>query len=196
MHESFSRPTALIIVDVQNDFVSGSLAVSGGDRVAHAIAKYIQDGQGGWENDYIITTQDWHDDPGSHWSDTPNFVDTWPVHCKAGAWGAELHDALDDIDVHKRFYKGWDSAAYSGFEGDTAVAYGRLGLGEWLRERGVDSVDICGIATDYCVKATVLDAVKLGFNATVLRDLTAAVSPEGEEAAINEMIIAGAVVVE
>lgn len=188
MHESFSKPTALIIVDVQNDFISGSLAVPDGERVAHGIVDYLKGGSGGWEHDYIVTTQDWHDDPGDHFSETPDYIDTWPVHCKAGTWGGMLHDAILSIQADAHFLKGLYSAAYSGFEGTGPFG---VTLYQWLGVKGVDMVDICGIATDYCVKATALDAVKSGFHTTLLTDLIAAVSPDTGEAAIREMASKG-----
>lgn len=194
MDESYSKPSALIIVDVQNDFISGSLAVAGGEQVAHDIVDYIQGGFRGWEHEFVVTTQDWHIDPGDHFSPTPDYVNSWPMHCVAGADGAELHPALKDINVDARFYKGTFSAAYSGFEGTTRrpeFPHVPIDLGQWLKERDVDEVDICGIATDYCVKATALDAVKAGFGTTLIVDLTAAVSPDGGAAAIDEMREAG-----
>lgn len=183
---------ALLIIDVQNDFCEGgSLAVPGGEEVAQKVAGYLGKSLG---YDYIATTQDWHINPGAHFSDEPDFIDTWPTHCVAGTWGADLHDSIRSVAglvVDRHFMKGRHSAAYSGFEGDTAVAYGRLGLREWLLERDVTDVYICGIATDYCVKATALDAVKAGFDTRVLLPLCAAVNPETERAAIDEMRAAG-----
>src|SRR5437868_195517 len=96
MDESYSRPSALILVDVQNDFISGSLAVAGGEKVAHDIVAHIRRGFGGWEHEFVLTTQDWHIDPGGHFSDEPDFTGTWPAHCRADTWGAELHDAIND----------------------------------------------------------------------------------------------------
>ncbi len=181
---------ALLIIDVQRDFCEGgSLAVVGGNQVARDIAYYLFDDAA---YDYIVTTQDWHLSPGDHWSDTPDFVDTWPVHCAANTFGAELHEAIKDLPTDARFFKGKYSAAYSGFEGITERADNVTHrLDYWLRERDVDMVDICGIATDYCVKATALDAVRLGFDTTLLLPLCAAVSPETERAAIEEMVAAG-----
>ena len=184
---------ALIVVDVQNDFISGSLAVPDGAKVAELIATYIA-GIGGDIDayDYVVATQDWHVDPGDHWSETPDFVDTWPVHCKADTFGALIHEALRFEDFDENFLKGKHTAAYSGFEG---IGFDSdLLLAEWLRDRGVVSVDVCGIATDYCVKATALDAVKHGFHTTLLTPLCAAVSPEGGADAIDEMVFAGVVV--
>lgn len=188
-------PNALIIVDLQNDFISGSLAVAGGEDVAHQIAAYYAFNTDRY--DYIVTTQDWHIDPGDHFSDTPDYVDTWPPHCVAGTQGADLHPAVHELfgarDTRTCFTKGAYSAAYSGFEGNGP--YGTT-LRQWLGIKEIFDVDICGIATDYCVKATALDAAKFGFNTTVLLGLTRAVSPEGREAAITEMSAAGIYIVE
>lgn len=186
----------LVIVDVQNDFCEGgSLAVAGGERVAHSAADYV--GSNPDLYDYIITTQDWHVDPGNHWSDEPDFIDTWPVHCDAGTFGAELHDALKPISsvIHTKFRKGHYSAAYSGFEGIPQSDTPHDNLRDWLKTRGVDTVDVCGIATDYCVKATALDAVKYGFHTRLLADMVAAVSPETGAQAIFEMAAAGVQIV-
>ena len=161
---------ALVIVDVQNDFISGSLAVQDGEQIAHRIATILDlDAY-----DHIVTTQDWHTDPGSHWSDEPDFVDSWPVHAKAGTWGAQLSPRLDPIlhRIEAHFRKGEYAASYSGFNG---TADDHEGLADWLRRHEVTDVDIVGIATDYSVKATALDAMKEGFGTRVLAHLTAAV---------------------
>lgn len=194
MHPSFSKRDALLIIDAQNDFISGSLAVPGGEQVAHDIVDYLQNGSGGWECDYILTTQDWHISPGDHWSNEPDFVDSWPKHCEAGTWGADLHPAIQSIDLHERFYKGEFSAAYSGFEAiQPRVTSVTNRLDYWLAQRLVDSVHIVGIATDYCVKATAIDAVRYGFDVRVIPELCAAVTPEGGERALDEMAAAGVV---
>lgn len=182
--------TALIIVDVQNDFISGSLAVDGGESVALGIAKYLSAPEE-LLYDYIVTTQDWHIDPGNHFSSEPNYVDTWPAHCKAATRGAWLHDGLVGLEFDEQFFKGHYSAAYSGFEGVT-YEDGET-LEAWLRKKHVTTVDICGIATDYCVKATALDAVKAGFHASLLLDLIAEVDPLTGQAAIAEMATAGVI---
>ena len=165
---------ALIIVDVQNDFCEGgSLAVAGGTQVASEIAEYVR-AQG---DDYttIVATADWHIDPGTHWSDSPDFVDSWPVHCEVGTAGADFRpEVLPAIErTDRTFRKGEYEAAYSGFEGKSEDDGT---LVDWLRSREVSSVDVCGIATDFCVKATALDAKAAGFDTTVLLDLTAGVS--------------------
>jgi nicotinamidase/pyrazinamidase len=172
---------ALIIVDVQNDFCEGgSLAVTGGTAVAQAINDLL-----GGDHSYrhIVATQDHHIDPGGHFSDDPNFVDSWPPHCVAGTTGADFHPQLDTGGIEAVFRKGEYAAAYSGFEG----AADGLGLGPWLKQRGVDEVDIVGIATDYCVRATAEDAVRAGLATRVLVDLTAGVAPESTAKALAEM---------
>ena len=177
---------ALIVVDVQNDFCEGgSLAVAGGSAVAHDIGAMLAAGAGRY--DHIVATADHHIDPGAHFSDAPDFVDSWPRHCVAGTAGAQLHADLDSGAFEAVFRKGAHCAAYSGFEG----AADGVGLADWLRSRGVDEVDIAGIATDYCVRATALDAVREGFRTRVLADLTAGVAPESTAAALAEMRSAG-----
>jgi nicotinamidase/pyrazinamidase len=180
---------ALIVVDVQNDFCEGgSMGVAGGAEVAFRIGQRLHE----WAEtpaterasvgDYavVVATQDHHIDPGAHFSDDPDFVDSWPPHCVAGTDGAAFHPNLDPQPFDAVFTKGEHSAAYSGFEG---VTPGRPGspaanLADWLRRHDVDAVDVCGIATDYCVKATALDAAREGFVTRVLLDLTAAVAPD------------------
>ena len=179
---------ALIVVDVQNDFCEGgSLAVTGGAAVAAAISGRIRDG--GWE--HVVATRDHHVDPGGHFSATPDYVDTWPPHCRAGTPGASFHPALDVAGIEAVFDKGSHAAAYSGFEG---VEPGGTGLRDWLAGRGVTEVDVAGIATDHCVRATALDAAAAGFATTVLLDLCAGVAPETTEAAIARMRAAGVTV--
>jgi nicotinamidase/pyrazinamidase len=177
---------ALLIVDVQNDFCEGgSLAVVGGAAVVPGINALLANGHG---YDHVVATKDFHIDPGGHFSQHPDFVDSWPRHCVAGSAGAEFHPGLDTGPIEAVFTKGRHSAAYSGFEGSTDDG---TPLTDWLRVRGVDAVDIVGIATDYCVKATAADAVAAGFATTVLLDLTAGVSPATTEAAVEELRSAG-----
>jgi nicotinamidase/pyrazinamidase len=185
---------ALIVVDVQNDFCEGgSLPVTGGARVASEISTLLhhwtrQDPEAP-SYDVVVATKDHHIDPGDHWSKEPDFVDTWPVHCKVGTDGEAFHPNLDPQPFDAVFLKGEHEAAYSGFEGTTTDG---AALADWLREKGVDHVDICGIATDYCVRATVLDAVGNGFDVRLLTDLCAGVAPESSEKALTEMREAGA----
>ncbi len=184
---------ALIVVDVQNDFCEGgSLPVTGGARVASEISALLhhwtrQDPEAP-SYDVVVATKDHHIDPGGHWSKEPDFVDTWPVHCKVGTDGEAFHPNLDPQPFDAVFLKGEHEAAYSGFEGTTTDG---TTLVDWLRGKGVEQVDICGIATDYCVRATVLDAVGNGFDVRLLTDLCAGVAPESSEKALAEMREAG-----
>ena len=179
--------TALVVVDVQNDFCEGgSLAVSGGAEVAAAISRHIADSAYA----HVVATRDHHVDPGRHFSDTPDYVHSWPAHCRVGTPGACFHPQLDVAAVQAVFSKGAHAAAYSGFEGTNSD--GRR-LAQWLRNRTVDSVAIVGIATDHCVRATALDAVAQGFLTTVLLDLTAGVSPATVRSALAELSAAGVV---
>ena len=146
---------ALIIVDVQNDFCEGgSLAVTGGAAVARAISEHVA---GSGDYGHVVATKDFHVDPGSHFSDHPDYAASWPPHCVAGTSGADFHPDLDTGAVQAVFLKGARAAAYSGFEG---VDEAGTPLADWLRVRGVDEVDVVGIATDYCVHATAADAAR------------------------------------
>ncbi|MFC8503077.1 isochorismatase family protein [Pedococcus sp. NPDC057267] len=183
---------ALVLVDVQNDFCEGgSLAVAGGAEVARRISTHVREHHG--EYAAVVATADWHEDPGAHFSDAPDFVDSWPAHCRVGTDGALFHPGAEEAFEHVDavFRKGQHSAAYSGFEGSTVEGDRRLGLAEWLRERRVEEVDVVGIATDHCVRATALDAAREGFATTVLLDLTAGVAPQTTAAALDELAGAG-----
>jgi len=176
---------ALIVVDVQNDFCEGgSLAVDGGAGVAGRIGQLLA---GPHRYQHVLATRDHHIDPGTHFSTNPDYVDTWPVHCVAETPGAALHEPLSESDFEAVFDKGEYAAAYSGFEGACAG----VGLGAWLAARGVDQVDVAGIATDYCVRATALDAALAGLEVRVLLDLTAAVSPVRLATVLDELADAG-----
>jgi nicotinamidase/pyrazinamidase len=177
--------TALIVVDVQNDFCEGgSLAVAGGAQVAADAAALVRSGTYAT----VVATRDHHIDPGAHFSDTPDFVDSWPPHCVVGTPGEEMHEPLEPSMFDETFLKGEYAAAYSGFEGASASG---VGLAAWLREAGVDSVDICGIATDHCVRATALDAAREGFAVRVLEGMTAAVSPDNLPTVRGELSAVG-----
>lgn len=182
---------ALIIVDVQNDFCEGgSLAVAGGAGVAAAVSRLLAAGPDRW--DHVVATKDYHIDPGCHFGDPPDFVDSWPRHCVVGTAGSEFHPDLATDRVEAIFHKGEHAAAYSGFEG-----HGPDGecLADWLRRHDVDRVDVVGIATDHCVRATALDAAREGFGTTVLLDLTAAVAPDTLDVALRAFEGAGVTMV-
>ncbi|MEU6992442.1 isochorismatase family protein [Streptomyces sp. NPDC046465] len=182
---------ALIVVDVQNDFCEGgSLAVAGGADVAAGITELIGQAPAGYR--HVVATRDHHIDPGAHFSDHPDYVDSWPPHCVAGTEGIGFHPnfapAVASGGIDAVFSKGAYSAAYSGFEGADENG---VSLAEWLRERDITEVDVVGIATDHCVRATALDAVREGFGTTVLLDLTAGVGGATTEAALTELRSAG-----
>jgi nicotinamidase/pyrazinamidase len=180
---------ALLIVDVQNDFCDGgSLAVSGGAAAARAISDYLAS-SGGSRYDHVVATQDFHVQPGTHFSAHPDYAESWPPHCVAGTPGAQFHPDLDTSRIEEIFRKGQYAAAYSGFEGSSEAGET---LQEWLAERGVTDVDIAGIATDYCVRATALDAAPR-FGTTVLLDMTAAVAARSAVTAVESMRAAGVV---
>ena len=175
-----SMKHALIVTDVQNDFCEGgSLPVAGGARVAADIGSVLR----AWTTrspeapayDHVVATKDHHVDPGGHWARDPDFAESWPVHCRVGTDGEAFHPNLDPQPFDAIFLKGEHAAAYSGFEGRTVDG---VGLVDWLREREVTSVDVCGIATDFCVRATALDAARAGFATRLLVDLCAGVAPE------------------
>ncbi len=184
---------ALIVVDVQNDFCEGgSLPVTGGAQAAHDIAELLRH----WTRrdpdspDYahVVATKDHHVDPGTHWSTEPDFVDSWPVHCRVGTDGEAFHPNLDPQPFDAIFRKGEHAAAYSGFEGQSADG---TGLSDWLRQREITDVDVCGIATDHCVRATALDAAAGGFATRVLLELCAGVAPETTAKALVQLREAG-----
>ncbi|KJS55027.1 isochorismatase family protein [Streptomyces rubellomurinus] len=183
---------ALIVVDVQRDFCEGgNVPVGGGADRARAIAELIQGPErGSWTR--VIATRDHHIDPGDHFSEHPDFDHSFPVHCVAGSDGSEFHSAFAPAvaagAVDEVFFKGAHSASKSGFEGFSEDG---TPLADWLHDRGVDAVDVVGIATDHCVKATALDAVRAGFATRVLLDYTAGVAPHTTAAAITELTEAG-----
>jgi nicotinamidase/pyrazinamidase len=178
---------ALIVVDVQNDFCEGgSLAVAGGSAVAAAITGYLAAEGDGYA--HVVASRDYHIDPGDHFSDHPDYVSTWPPHCVAGTPGARFHPGLDTSYLEAVFSKGAHAAAYSAFEGADEAG---TPLAGWLRERGVDALDVVGIATDYCVRATALDAAREGFATRALLGLTAGVDPVTTREALDAMRQAG-----
>jgi nicotinamidase/pyrazinamidase len=215
---------ALIIVDVQNDFCEGgALAIPGGAGLAGEISEYVDAHHG--QFDHVVATQDWHIDPGAHFSEEPDHVDSWPRHCVAGTRGAELHPDLDPEHIQAYFRKGQFAAAYSGFEGllapeddvptgdrkpgampvsgtgtedavsafagsDFAADEEAIGLDDWLQSHDVEDIVVVGMATDYCVKATALDAVQAGYSVTVLRGLTVGIAEDLDDA-VAEMELGG-----
>lgn len=184
---------ALFLVDIQNDFTEGgSLGVDGGAAVAQAITRYLD----AHHDEYalIAASRDWHSaegDNGGHFATdaAPDFVSTWPVHCVADTEGAEYDPGLDVSHITHHLKKGQGIPAYSLFEGVTDD--GR-GIADLLREHGVLEVDLAGIATDYCVRATGLDAIEHGVRVRVFTDLVAGVAPASSEAALAELAHAGA----
>ncbi|AEV82058.1 amidase [Actinoplanes sp. SE50] len=173
---------ALIIVDVQNDFCEGgSLPVAGGAAVAKGISLVLDRAGDRW--DHVVATKDYHIDPGAHFSASPDFVDSWPAHCVAGSSGADFHPELITDRIEAIFHKGAHQAAYSGFEGHTDQGETLAG---WLRARAVTDVEVVGIATDHCVRATALDAATEGFATTVVLELTAGVAAATTEAALAD----------
>ncbi|MBB4688858.1 isochorismatase family protein [Amycolatopsis jiangsuensis] len=177
--------TALIVVDVQNDFCEGgSLALAGGAAAADAISRHLA--AGGYA--HVVATRDHHIDPGDHFSETPDFNHSWPPHCVAGTPGASFHPALDVVPIEAVFSKGEYDAAYSGFEGKSRDGET---LEDWLRAHDVTDVEVVGVATDFCVRATALDAARAGFGVRVLLDLTVGASRPTVEAALKDFDEAG-----
>ncbi len=184
---------ALVVVDVQNDFCEGgSLAVAGGAEVAGLISGFV-DERG---DDYaaIAATADWHEDPGAHFSDRPDFADTWPPHCRVGTPGADFHPAVRPAvaQAHGVFRKGRFQAAYSGFEGHFPDPDTGQPLGDWLTERSITAIDVVGIATDHCVRATARDAVRRGFEVRVHLHLTAGMLASTTAQTLDELRTEGA----
>ena len=177
---------ALVVVDVQNDFCEGgSLAVAGGADVAAAISAHVRAHAADYA--HVVATRDHHVDPGGHFAEQPDFLETWPAHCVVGTDGVELHPRLERGPIEAVFDKGEHAAAYSGFEGRSDG----VPLADWLRAHGVDAVDVVGIATDHCVRATALDAVGEGFATRVLLPLTAGVNDATTDAALDQLRTAG-----
>ncbi|NLT28940.1 MAG: isochorismatase family protein [Propionibacterium sp.] len=182
--------TALLIVDVQNDFTEGgALAVTGGDAVAAGVTRHLA--EHGAQYALIAASRDWHDpdsDNSGHLAEAPDYVDTWPAHCVAGTEGAEYDPGLntEPIDVHVR--KGQGIPAYSAFEGRTDDGATLL---EKLTSAGITDLDVVGLATDHCVRASALDARAAGLDVRVLLELCAGVAEDTTEAALAELREAG-----
>lgn len=182
--------TALLIIDVQNDFTEGgSLAVKGGNGTAAAIAEYAKLTKGNYS--LIVASRDWHSatgDNGGHFAESPDFVDSWPKHCVQGTPGSAYNPALETSLIDVQVYKGDGSPAYSAFEGSTP---GGTSLSDVLAKAKVRAVHIVGIATDHCVRATALDAVKMKLATTVKLNLCVGVAPDTTMEAVREMRAAG-----
>lgn len=182
---------ALLVVDVQADFVQGgSLATPNGLEVAAMIARHIRHFKA--EYQFVVASRDYHENAPDHISDHPDFVNTWPPHCMAGTPGAALVPAIQNLVREKMIMtvvtKGRDRAAYSAFEGLDPRGHYLLDV---LKEQRIDHIDVCGIATDYCVRASALDARKNQFQVRVLVNLCAAVKEESGLQALEEMKAAG-----
>jgi len=178
----------LVLVDVQHDFCEGgALALDGGQRVAAAAAEMAEQGRADGLYDFVIATRDWHIDPGKHF-------EVWPVHCVAGSVGAQLNlSRTANVRLDAVFDKGQYSDGYSGFEGETEMSDPPTLLRDWLREHDVTHLEVVGLATDHCVRATVLDA-RPEFEVQVDLNYCAAVSETGERQAVIDMEAAGATV--
>ena len=177
---------ALIVTDVQNDFCEGgALAVTGGAALAGAINAYLD---GSAEYRHVVATQDFHIDPGDHFAVHPDYISSWPPHCLADTVGAEFHPALDTGWFEAVFRKGAYDAGYSGFSGHDERG---TTLADWLRQRGVDQVDVVGIATDHCVRRTAEDAARRGLATRVLVNLTVGVGATSTAEAIEALRAAG-----
>lgn len=172
----------LLVVDVQEDFCEGgSLAVAGGREVAARVAELLP------SYDLVVASTDWHVDPGDHFSDAPDFVATWPAHCVVATTGSRLQAPLSEDLFAGVVRKGEYAAAYSAFEGTVDG----VPLADWLAARDVQGLDVCGLATDHCVRATALDARAAGLEVRVLLDLCAGVAPATTAAALEQMRGAG-----
>ena len=183
--------TALFIVDVQNDFTEhGALGVTGGDEVAERISRFLASHATDYE--IVVASRDWHDaegDNGGHFAtDEPDFIDTWPVHCVAGTPGADYDEGFDISTVTHHLRKGQGKPAYSLFEGvgDDGITAARL-----LEQHGIVDIDVVGLATDYCVRASALEAIAHGRRVRVFTDLVAGVHPDSSERALAEIAHAG-----
>lgn len=193
----YDKRTALVVVDLQNDFAdpAGSLSVAGGNAVVPRANRAVRDAVDAGA--LVVATQDWHPES------TPHFAKdggVWPVHCVGGTWGAELAPGFELPADAPRIRKGtYGEDGYSGFtmrDPETGEEM-PTGLEPLLRERGIERVVVCGLATDYCVLATALDAVRLGFGVELLADAVAAVNlqPTDGERALAEMADAGVAIV-
>lgn len=199
-------PPALLLIDLQVDFMpTGMLPVPEGDRVVPIANKLMP------RYDIVVATQDWH--PATHgsfaanhpWRKPGDLIELdgldqvlWPIHCVQKTWGSELVADLNTKGITKIFYKGTDPTidSYSGFYDNGHRK--STGLAEWLKKQGIEQVHLMGLATDYCVKFSVLDALREGFQTTLIEDGCRGVNlqPGDSERAIEEMRAAGATVID
>lgn len=181
---------ALIVVDVQRDFCEGgSLAVTGGGATAARITEHIEAHSNAY--DLVVASRDWHIDPGGHFApegEDPDFAETWPAHCVAGSDGAEWHAHLRLPADTEVISKGHRSPSFSAFEGVTDSGES---LADILRDHHIETVDVVGIATSFCVKHTAMDAARAGFQTRVLAGLTADVDPDATPATLRDLAAAG-----
>ena len=181
---------AILIVDVQKDFTEGgALGANGGGALAKKITEHLS--AHGNEYELVIASRDWHDpqnDNGGHFSEQPDYVNNWPPHCVSGTPGAEYHSGLDTNLIDEHIRKGQGKPAYSAFEGATEA--GRT-VPELLAEKKINELVVVGIATDYCVRASALDAVAAGLKVTLLPQMCVGIDPAGSIRAIREMSDAG-----
>ena len=181
---------ALLVIDVQNDFCEGgALAVTGGNKVAAGISEFLA--SSGGEFDFVIASRDWHDADstnGGHFSEAPDFVNSWPVHCVAETFGAEYNAGFDTSKVDFHIRKGQGKPSYSIFEGTSESG---LSFEQLIEDLDVKSVTVVGLATDYCVLQSSLDSKNRGLDVRILKDLVAGVGIESTQAALRELVAAG-----
>ena len=188
---------ALIVVDVQNDFAdpAGRLSVAGGDGIVPAVSREAQ--AASEAGAIVVATQDWHPESTPHFAKDGGI---WPVHCVGGTWGAELHPAFELPPDAPRIRKGMNGEdGYCAFYMRDPVTGEEIAteLIQMLRERGIERVLVCGLATDYCVRETAIDSIGLGYETSLLADAVAAVNlqPDDGEKALGEMTEAGVTLV-
>jgi nicotinamidase/pyrazinamidase len=192
-HQLDNTHRAVVLVDCQNDFCEGgTLAVAGGAAVVSAISDWLLTREN--DNVLVVATLDSHVDPGAHFASSPDFVDSWPPHCVSGTTGARLHSNLDPARhvISQFFEKGASDAAYSGFEG-VSQDDGRT-LAEYLHAYDVTSIDIVGLATDYCVAATCRSALAEHFDVRLMPTLCASVNPENEATVLHDLAELGVLI--
>jgi nicotinamidase/pyrazinamidase len=182
---------ALLIVDVQVDFVEGgSLGVKNGLQIAAMIARHVRHFKS--EYQFVVASRDYHESAPDHISDHPDYINTWPPHCMVGTPGASFVPTIQNLVREKYIQevvtKGRNAAAYSAFDGLDKRGHGLLDV---LKEQRIDHIDVCGIATDYCVRASALDARKNAFQVRVLVNLCAPVNEATGQQALEEMKAAG-----